>query len=150
MFAEVDTFQVMTPALTAKSQPLVSPITMPPRTIKRVEFVIPPGCNGALGFALSVSGQNVIPFNQGAWIVGSGETVGWDIETAINSGAWQLQSWNIGNYPHTLYVRFLVDLIVAPAEPDTPQIVSAAALSTLTPVGLAAMLAPASSADYGV
>lgn len=135
MAQELRTFQVTTPAGTLQAAPQVTPLTVPPRIVREVEFLVPPGPNGVLGFALGAAGQIVVPYNPNSWIVASDETVKFPLDDQIDSGAWQFFSYNIGTYAHTVYIRMLLDLV------------SAGALATPSPIPLdslsAAPVAPA-------
>lgn len=150
MADEIQVFQVTTPVGISADAPQVTALQMPPRTVKQIEVVVPNGCNGALGFAFGAAGQNIIPYNDDAWIIASGEKLEWQMDRQINSGAWQLQSWNIGKYPHTIYIRFLLDFIaVIEAAPEvTPA--PLAPLTTMTPVAMLDFLSIESSDGYGV
>lgn len=150
MADEIQAFQVTTPIGVSADSPLTTSLTMPPRIVKAVEIVIPEGCNGALGFALGAAGQNIIPYNAGAWIVGSGETLRWDMDKQINSGAWQVQSWNVGKYPHTLYVRFLVNYVVALELPPEIAPTPLPALTTMTVATMNEFFSAQLSDGFGV
>ena len=114
MASEVQGFAVTVPAGTTQANPLVSALAMPPRTIRRIEWTVPPGPRGVLGWAIGAAGVPVIPRNAGAWIVADGVDRGWDFETPVNSGAWQFFGYNTGSFDHTVYLRFLVDPVDAP------------------------------------
>src|SRR2546427_11360384 len=108
---EIQAFTVTIPAGTPAAVPQVTNLTMPARIVERVEVVVPSGWNGLAGFALGAAGQPVIPYNRGAWIVASGETLAWDLADQISSGAWQLFGYNTGLFAHTLQIRFLLSLV---------------------------------------
>lgn len=129
MADDIKTFQVTTPAGQAINNPLVTPLAMPPRTVIGVEVMAPAGSNGNLGFQLGSAGQQVIPSDIGTWIITSGETLRWEVANQINSGAWQMISYNTGNFPHTLYLRFFLNLIQANA-PAAPTLIPADQLSS--------------------
>lgn len=111
MAAEAYTFQITTPVGTALASPLVTPITMPARTVRNIEVRIPNGPNGELGFAIGMNGVTVIPVVPGTWIIASNEVKNWDVTLGLNSGAWQVLSYNTGTYPHTIQVIFHVDQV---------------------------------------
>lgn len=110
MSDEVRVFEVTTAAGVAATSPTTTLCAMPPRIVRRVSIRIPPGPNGHLGFRIAAAGTQIIPQNVGAWIISDNEALAWDMARAIESGAWQVISYNTGIYPHTVEVRFEVDL----------------------------------------
>lgn len=110
MAREVYSFQVLVPAGTAQAAPLVASLGIPPRIVTRIEWRVPEGARGQLGFRLGMAGQRLIPYNAGGWIVADGEAQGWDFEGLPTSGAWQLIAYNLGTFDHSVYVRMLADL----------------------------------------
>lgn len=126
---EVYTFAVTTPAGTAQTAPLTTALTMPVRVVRRVEFVVPPGPSGALGWRLGMAGQQIVPVNTGGWIVTDDERGGWDLANLPTSGAWQAYTYNTGTQPHTLYLRFLVDVPRPAQAPIYPSAIPAAQLA---------------------
>jgi hypothetical protein len=98
-------------------------LNFPPREVRELEIIVPPGPNGAMGFQVAQAGAQVFPTEPGAFLVTSNESIRWPIEGANNSGAWQVIGYNTGAFDHTIEVRFLVDL------PDNP-----AARAVLTPL----------------
>jgi hypothetical protein len=129
--AEIWHFAFTIPPGTTKAAPLTVDLTMPPRNIVEVEIKIPAGPAGMMGFQLAAAGQSMIPVNAGQWIVTDNEAINWPMHDQIESGAWQAIGYNTGTYPHTIYIRFQVDLIgVAPSAPAANFIPS----SALTPI----------------
>lgn len=132
MASEIRSFTVLTPAGVQKAAPLITPMAMPPRIVREIEIRVPPGPNGELGFAIGMAGQAIIPFNAGEWIVTSDEIVKWQFDTPLNSGAWQCQSYNTGNYPHTIQIRFYLDLVVVGSTPGPAAYVDLSGISSST------------------
>ena len=120
MAREVYEFQITVPAGTAQSSPQTSPMTMPPRVVEQLEVLVPPGPGGEVGFAIGSSGGQVIPRNAGTYVISDDEKITWPLDGMIDSGAWQLVAYNTGRYDHTLYVRFLVDLVGAQPATSAP------------------------------
>lgn len=110
MAREVHSFDVTVPAGTLKAAPQVTNLGIPPRDVREIEVIIPPGPRGVVGFQLAAAGQQMLPYEPGAFFVSDHEKIAWPVEEQITSGAWQLIAYNTGQYPHTLEVRFLVDL----------------------------------------
>jgi len=78
---------------------------------------VPPGPRGAVGFQLAAAGQQMFPYEPGAFFIADNEKFEYDVEEQISSGAWQLIAYNTGRFNHTLEIRFAVDLAadIAPA-----------------------------------
>lgn len=129
MATDFRTFAVTIPAGTLVTAPLVTNLTMPPRIVRGVDIRIPPGPSGLMGFALGAAGQPVIPSNAGAWIITDNETINWAIDGFIDSGAWQLFGYNAGLLPHTVYLRFLLDLVNVAAQPPVSPLIPVAQLA---------------------
>lgn len=129
MSAEYRTHQVTTPVGVTAANPQVTALPMPARIVRFVEVRVPPGPNGNLGFAFGAAGQPIIPYNIGAFIITSDEMLHWDLSNQITSGAWQVFTYNTGNFPHTIYIRFGLDLPQPPAGLVIP---NTAAIATLT------------------
>lgn len=125
------TFAVTIPAGTQQATPFIANLTMPARKIVDIEAMVPSGWNGVAGFALGAAGQPVIPFGPNTWVVASGETLNWQFDNLITSGAWQCFGYNLGVNPHTVYLRFTAALV-----PDATSNVTATMLqvASLTPV----------------
>lgn len=121
MASEIRQFTVTTPAGTAQASPLVTSLAMPPRRVQSIRIRIPPGPSGQLGFALGSAGQRVIPWNDNAWFIGDDEVIELPLTGQIDSGAWQLQSYNTGSHAHTLLVTFYLDTVQSGQAGEMPQ-----------------------------
>ncbi len=111
MSVELRAFDCLIPAGTAKTAPVAVSLAMPPRIVDRIEVRVPPGSNGAVGFALGSGAQPVLPYNPGAFVVVDDDHFDWPVTGQISSGAWQLIGYNTGQYDHTVYVRFWLSLV---------------------------------------
>lgn len=111
MADDVRTFAVTTPPATSLTAPLVTDMAMPARTVRSVRVRVPPGPRGVMGWRLAAAGVGIIPSNAGGFIVGNDEEIDWTLDNQIDSGAWQLMTYNVGVYPHTVYVTFALDTI---------------------------------------
>lgn len=107
---EVYSFAVTIPAGTLSTAPATTAMIMPVRIVRRITVKIPPGPNGLMGFRVAAAGTQIIPEAAGTWIIASDEQIPWDVSNTIESGAFQLVGYNTGQYDHTVYVRFEVDL----------------------------------------
>lgn len=109
MASIVRSFAVLTPAGTTAASPLVTDLTMPARLVRWVRIRVPPGPAGQLGIALTSNRQWVIPEVPSTWLVFDNETVEWELQDQIETGAWQLRSYNTGRWDHTAYLTFGLD-----------------------------------------
>lgn len=87
-------------------------MTIPVRTMNAIQITIPPGPSGDMGFAITVSGQPIIPYNDSSWVITDDEKLEWPLNGYPNSGAWGARGYNNGTYDHTIYVRLLVDVVL--------------------------------------
>lgn len=121
MAREFQHFAVTIPAGTPKATPQVTNLTMPPRVVREIEIVVPPGPRGNVGFQLGFSGLQLIPYTTGQFFIADDEVIHWPVDGMPDSGAWQMIAYNTGGFPHTIEVRFLVDLVDAlPADAVAP------------------------------
>jgi hypothetical protein len=74
---------------------------------------MPRGSAGLVGWQLTSSGAQVIPANPGSFLVDDGRDGFWQLDSLHTSGDWNVTGYNTGNYPHTVYLEFLVSPIVA-------------------------------------
>lgn len=122
MAREVFAFAVTIPAGTAIATPQVTPLTIPPRIVERIEVKVPPGPRGNVGFQLGMANRQLIPYNAGGFVIADDDDLSWDFESLPTSGAWQLLGYNLGLFPHTLYVRLLTQLPAAQVAAPLAQI----------------------------
>lgn len=132
MATEIRRFALTIPAGTPITAPVTLPVVFPPRTVVQIDWEVPPGPSGLMGWSLTVGGQSVIPRNAGAFIVTDGRKDSWPLENFPDQGQWQLTGYNTDIYPHTVYLDFL--LIQNSAPSGTPaQLPNAALSSPLAP-----------------
>lgn len=140
MAVEVREYAVTTPAGVPSTAAQYTDLSFPPRQVTRIEVRVPPGPAGTLGFAITSGGARIIPINPGGWVVTDDEVIGWDLTDQITSGAWQLASYNTGSLPHTVYVRFLLDLVTGSA--NAPALIPAGQLSSGLPAAAPTITVP--------
>lgn len=128
MAQEIRSFTFTVPAGITSDAPAILDMTFPPREVRGIEIVIPPGANGVVGFQLQNSGLPVIPYDSDSWIITNDEVISWPLSGYINSGSWQIAGYNTGVNDHAVYIRFLLDLVAPVAGPST----SLSAVATLT------------------
>ncbi len=133
MTTEIRAFSITVQPGTSPSAPTEFDISFPPRDVEQVEFIFPPGPMGAVGVSLGSAGQAVIPFNSGAWIIDDNAKISYPVIGAFDSGAWQAFAYNLGNFPHTIQIRFLLSIIDPNAAVQPVTLVSADQLSNSGP-----------------
>lgn len=136
---EVREFTVTCPPGTPVAAPQVTDIAMPARVVDSIRIRIPPGPNGFMGFAIGAAGVTFIPVGSAQFIVASDEVIDWVLPDQMTSGAWQVQMYNTGIFPHTIYLTFIVHLPDLPvAGGDVIPVVASA-----PPTAVAAAVTPA-------
>lgn len=125
---EIFEFACSIPTTATQAAPAVISNAMPSRNVEWVEFVIPPGARGVVGFQLRSKGSQVFPRPIGTFLITDDEKPHWDVTGQHDSGAWELAGYNTGNYAHTIYVRYGVNPIAAPL-PANGGVIPSAALS---------------------
>jgi len=137
-------FSPTTPAGTAEATPYSTNLTMPALEVVTIEWKVPPGPCGHLGWALGLAGEVVIPQGAGTWIVTDDESGSWTLDEQPNSGSWYFEAYNTGIYNHTVYFRFLLNPL-APATPPSegPTVLEPILPSTQTDGAVVNVLLPA-------
>jgi|SRR5215469_1496713 len=108
---EIYEFTINTPALTSQANPLITPIKIPTRIIRHIEWRVPAGSLGVMGWRISMGTVPIIPRNAGGWIVAHSTSGGWDLANQPDSGDWSVTTYNTGNNAHQLYVTLHADVI---------------------------------------
>lgn len=106
MASEVHAFTVTLPALTQPVSPVTIDVSFPAMIVESIKWRVPPGHVGLTGWRLMSGPGQVVPANLGAWIIADGESGSWELSDLHDSGFWQVQGYNIGNQPHSIYLRF--------------------------------------------
>lgn len=133
MASEIRSFVATIPAGTLQSSPVVIPIVFPPRTVTQVDWQVPPGPGGRMGWALTIDSQPVIPRNSGAYIVTDDRTQSWALTGYPDQGQWQVTGYNTDVYDHSVYLDFLLELNASPT--GAPAQLPNAVLSSPLPDG---------------
>jgi hypothetical protein len=107
---EIREFAVTVPPNTAKVNAVTTNISFPDRVVTSLSWRVPPGPSGLMGWALTSAGAPVIPIQPGSYMVTDNQADTWNLEGYLDSGNWQVQAYNTGIYPHTVYLTFQLDL----------------------------------------
>lgn len=111
MAQEIRILSVTVPANTPKTSLNVTTAAFGPRTVERIEVVVPDGPRGEVGFWIGTAGTQVVPHDQGTFVVTNNEVIGWPVQDLWDSGSWQVQAYNTGLFAHTLQFRFLCNYV---------------------------------------
>lgn len=105
MADRIETPVIVVPAGTLAAAPQTTALTLRDAVLERIEVRIPPGPSGLVGFAFLHSGQQVIPFQAGDWIITDDELLDWGTENYPTGNKWSVRAYNIDLYQHSLYLR---------------------------------------------
>lgn len=94
------------PAGTLISAPVTVDVSIPQMRTELIEWHMPKGAAGLVGWRLTSGGAAVLPANFGSWIVTEAEKGSWTVEGLHDSGKWEITGYNLGTFPHSVYVRF--------------------------------------------
>lgn len=114
MATRIETPQLLVPAGTPIAAPVSTSLYAQRAIMVALEILIPPGPSGLVGFRFDHSNRQVIPKIDGTWIIADGETIKFPLENYSVQPAWSIVAYNLDVYPHTLYVRVLLDDTVTP------------------------------------
>ena len=115
---EVRHYTTLVPAGTPVAAPQVTNLVMPPRRVHAVQWRVPPGAAGLMGWRLTMGGVQVLPTpGTDQWVIAAGESGQWAIEEFPDSGAWQVTAYNTGAFAHSVYHAFHVDHAGRRADP---------------------------------
>lgn len=117
MAQQLRSFAITLTAGSSKSAPDTTDLGLPPIIVRRVEFTVPPGPRGEVGFRLGSGGQTILPYGTDQWFIVDGAELGFDLSNQIDSGSWQFIGYNTGEFDHTIYVRMLLDPVGTVATP---------------------------------
>lgn len=114
MAREVRKYTVTVPAGTAIATPQATSIAFPVRTVRSVDWRIPPGAQGVMGWQLAMGGVQVVPVASDTWVIDDGTAGTFTLDGYPDSGAWQVIGYNTGTFPHSVFLTFHLDLVEQP------------------------------------
>lgn len=116
MAQTIHQFTPTIPAATAKDSLYSVQLALPQEQVILVDLEVPPGPGGLMGFYLAVSGQQIIPFEVGEFIVWDDRFDTWNLEEFPTTGAWSFVGYNLDTAnDHTVTVRFHDDPLTTPS-----------------------------------
>lgn len=115
MAVEVRNFTATIPAGTPIGAPVVVDISFPPRVVASIDWRVPNGPLGVMGWRLTMGKVQVIPTSGDLWIVADGHAATIYPSKDLSSGAWQVTGYNTGTNPHSVYLVFHLEHTAAAA-----------------------------------
>lgn len=122
MAQRTELFAVTVPAGTAQASPQVTALSFPDAVTEAVEFIIPPGPSGLVGWQLRHSGQFIIPRTANSFFVMDDVHQTWALEDYPVGNKWQVAAYNTDIYDHTLQFIFHVNELSQPVGTTPPLI----------------------------
>lgn len=120
MAREIRGFDVTIPAGTPSTAPVSIDVSYEAAITEAVEWSVPKGPVGLMGFRLTSGKAQVIPHNLGSWIIANGQSERWSLEELHTSGQWEVTGYNTGSFPHIVRVRFHVSPLGKAADSGEP------------------------------
>lgn len=108
MATSVQAFTATITAGTPINSPMTVTLNVMAGVIDAIKWRVPSGPRGNLGWILAMGGVQVIPENQGNYIIADDDTDTIQISGLPDSGAWQVIGYNTGSFNHTIYLDFHV------------------------------------------
>lgn len=95
------------PANTPTNALAIEQVAIPACNVDSIDLEVPPGPAGLMGFYLAISGQQIIPFETGQFIVWDDRYDSWALDDFPQTGAWSVVGYNLdGVNGHSVVVRF--------------------------------------------
>lgn len=110
MAIEVRQYTATFPAGTPVAAPVAVSIAFPPRIVRSVDWRIPPGAQGVMGWMLAMGGVQVLPTRSDSWVVDDGTSGAFTLDGYPDSGSWQVIGYNVGTYQHSVFLTMHLDL----------------------------------------
>ena len=107
----VKSFAVTIPAGTLQSANFSSSVNIGTSDVAQINVRVPPGPRGNVGFQIGSGGVPVVPSNAGGFVITDDDYIEWPVTDMLETGAWDILGYNLGQYDHTIYVTFLYDLV---------------------------------------
>lgn len=121
MAEDVRHFTVTTPAGSGSPAVTVTPIGFPPRIVRQVDWRVPSGPMGTMGFLLAMGAVPVLPvYGQSVYVIADGEHGTWTPSDYPDSGGWAVWAYNSGVNPHAVNLTFHLDVPARAIVPSAP------------------------------
>lgn len=120
MATQVRQFTATIPANTPQATPATIDLSLDYVDIESIDLEVPPGPSGLVGFYLARSGQQVIPYEAGEYLVWDDRFDSWYLTDQPTGSGWQLVGYNLDVYDHSVVVRFHTNPIAASVAASAP------------------------------
>jgi len=107
--SRIEAPSLLIPAGTPIAAPVSTLLFTTRGTVTELEFLIPPGPSGLVGFAITHSSEQIIPDIPGQWIIADNDIIHWPLNGYSDQPGWRIKGYNLDVYAHTIYVRVLID-----------------------------------------
>lgn len=121
MASEVHQFTVTIAPGTTKAAPQKTKLTLDNRVITKVGLNVPKGPAGLMGFYVTHSNTQILPFEQGEYFIWDDVDKEWDMEDLPTAQGWAVVGYNTGVFAHEVVIRLLTDYPALPT-PPTPTV----------------------------
>lgn len=129
-------FTVTVPTGSSLAVPAVIGVSFPPRTVRQVDWKVPPGNMGTMSFLLAMGKVPVLPvYGQHVYVTADNKDGSWQLHNYPDSGAWQVVGYNTGGYPHSVLLTFYCDIPARP--PQMSKVLSPYEIMPVTDLRLA-------------
>lgn len=123
MAQRVEIFQVTCPPNTPQASAPETLLSMLPGIVRTMQIIVPPGHNGLTGLAIAQAHQVIIPASGSTWIIGDDDKIDWPLDGYLDADTWSAFAYNLDPvYPHSWYLRMLVDELQSPVSPGASPI----------------------------
>ena len=82
------------PFLIPAGTPIATPVSLllftTRGTVAELEFLVPPGSSGLVGFSIWHSSEQIIPKVRGTWIIADGEVIRWPLDGYSDQPNWSI------------------------------------------------------------
>lgn len=106
MSDDVRHYQPSIPAHTSATSLHAVSIPVPVATVDRVDWKVPPGHGGLVGWFLAMGNVQVRPLPIGTFMVHDNKDGTWPGGGLPDSGSWQLVGYNTGAFAHAVWLTF--------------------------------------------
>lgn len=105
MAQRIEVRNVLIPAGTLQSSPLIFTLPWREGYPTFAEFMFPPGPSGLVGIQLRHSGRRIIPKDLGTYLIADNDTLKYELEGFPYNANYTIQAYNEGAYDHSIQVR---------------------------------------------
>lgn len=76
--------------------------------LRQVTLRVPPGPLGTVGWYVEAAGTPIVPWEMNAgYVIANDEALAFDVNVEVSNGL-TIVAYNLGQYSHTLYFRFVL------------------------------------------